>query len=127
MSTITGSYLKADEMIIRISNGKEYKSRVIYLDTSSNPQYPNNPAFTLKDDRCSLVSNIKPGEEIEVNFQMNGRFYNNNQGEQKHFNEAVVYSIAKVKREFLNSGAAPHDASITPTSNGAEHRTDDIF
>jgi Domain of unknown function (DUF3127) len=134
MSTITGSFYKADAIVIRQANGREYRSRVFYLETSSNPQYPNNPAFVLKDDRCTLIDNIKPGEEIDVNFGFNGRFYNNPQGEQKHFNEAVVYSIAKVKREFVNGSGAPQaatapsgDAPIIPTSNGADKMSDDIF
>lgn len=130
MSTITGSFLKADAVATRTTNNKNYTSRVFYLETSSNPQFPNNPAFVLKDERCNLVNDIKPGEQIEVNFGINGRFYQNSQGETKHFNECVAYSIAKVKREYVNGATSFSDSVasvIAPTSNGADKIDEEIF
>lgn len=114
MATITGTFLKAGEIVTTSRNNKNYKTRVFYLETSGNPQYPNNPSFTLKDERISLINGIAPGETIEVNFGLNGRFYQKQTGEQAHFNEVVCYGISRIKKEYLNSASAPVATDSAP-------------
>jgi hypothetical protein len=138
MLKITGTLESAEEIVIRKdSQNREYRSRNFMLNISSNPSYPNYAQFQLEGDKCSIVSQIKQGETIEVGFGLKGRKYTKQTGEASFYQTLVVMSVATISRQYVNAtGSAPApetaqantaEASSTPTSNGADKIGEDIF
>jgi hypothetical protein len=58
---------------IKTVEGKSTRYRSFWLDCTDNPEFPNTPEFNLLNDKCDLVENIKPGDYMNVQFNINGR------------------------------------------------------
>ena len=61
----------------QIFETKSFKKREFIL-TESESKYPQIIKFELFKDNCNLIEGYKPGEEVEVKFNVRGREYNGN-------------------------------------------------
>ena len=62
-----------------------FKKRVIVLELSSNPDYPNPTPFEFMKDSVDMLDGLTPGEEAEVDFYVGGnnwkeKYYSNLRG-----------------------------------------------
>lgn len=51
-----------------------FKIRKFWIDVPNNQSdTKNTPEFQLTNEKCSLVDSFKPGDEVEIFFNVNGR------------------------------------------------------
>jgi len=82
--------LKGSEQVI---NDRFRKREFVLTDDSS--QYPQYISFQLTQDKCTLIDNVNPGDEITVSFNLRGREWKSPQGEIKYFNSLEAWKIDK--------------------------------
>lgn len=122
MLKITGTFVNADAIVIRHdSQNREYRSRNFLLNISNNPTYPNFAQFQLDGDKCTIVSQIKEGETIEVGFGIKGRKYTKPNGETAFFQTLVVMSVATISRQYVNATGAANtpEPNAIPQANSS--------
>lgn len=76
-----------------------FRKREFVVEYVENPQYPEFVKFELTQDRCDLVNAFKPGEEIEVWFNLRGRKWTDPKGEVKYFNSLQAWRIQQSTQE----------------------------
>lgn len=76
-----------------------FKKREFVVEYAENPQYPEFIKFELTQDRCDLISQFKPGEEVDVWFNLRGRKWTDPQGQVKYFNSLQAWKIDSVQPE----------------------------
>jgi len=99
MSTqkIRGKFFHAFKTESKQKDGKTYHNRAFFINTSDNPEKTNTPQFNLSGDKCTLVDGLKPGDEIEVYFEIIGRPYiNANTGKKSVFTALQCWRIDEV-------------------------------
>ena len=57
-----------------------FKKREFVIEYAENPQYPEFVKFESIQDKCGLLDAYKPGDEIEVYFNLKGRKWNDPKG-----------------------------------------------
>ena len=70
----------------------KFKKREFVLIDESG-QYPQSIQFECKQDKVSLLDEIKEGSEVSVRFNLQGREWINPQGETKYFNSLDCWAI----------------------------------
>lgn len=78
---LTGKYLGAKPIKTVGANG--FTVRSMYMEITTNPQYPNTPEIQLTGDKVTLVDNLKIGQQIQVRFNVEGQAYVNQKTGQK--------------------------------------------
>lgn len=82
-----------------------FKKREIVIKSSE--QYPQEVIMEAHQDKCDLLSNYKPGDEVKVNYNLRGRMWTNPQGEEKYFNTVQIWRIEK----HVVQGPEPHHSN----------------
>lgn len=88
-----------------------FKKREFVVEYAENPQYPEFIKFELIQDKCELINDIQPGQEIEVHFNLKGRKWTDPKGEVKYFNSLQAWRI----------NAASSQPAAAPTSGGRKN------
>lgn len=70
-----------------------FRKREFVVEYADNPQYPQKILMQLTNDRCALLDNFNPGDEMEMHFDIRGREWQSPQGETKYFNSLEVWRI----------------------------------
>ena len=70
-----------------------FRKREFVLEYAENPQYPEFLKFELIQDRCDLVNEFAPGQDVSVAFNLKGRKWVNKQGETVYFNSLQAWRI----------------------------------
>jgi hypothetical protein len=96
---------------------EKFKSREFVLTIEPNSKYPQHVAFQLSQDKCSLVDSCNVGDELRVQFNLRGRAWTNQQGEEKYFNTLDAWKIEKLVGSNSN---APQQSNSTPASTNEE-------
>jgi hypothetical protein len=73
---------------------EKFKKRDFLL-TDNSLKYPQDILFQLVNDKCLLLNDLNEGEEIEIDFQINGKAWTSPSGEVKHFNTLVCFAVKK--------------------------------
>ena len=68
-----------------------FKKREFVLGTGG--EYPQEILIQMTQDKCSLLDKFKVGGEVTVHININGRAWQNPQGETKYFNSIVGWKI----------------------------------
>ncbi len=68
---ITGKYLGAGS--INTVGQNSYTVRSLWMDITSNPEFPNTPEFQLKGDKVNLVNDLRQGQTVIVKYNLDGR------------------------------------------------------
>jgi hypothetical protein len=73
--TVTGKIEQILEPQSGVSRaGNEWKKQEFVIET--NEQFPRKVCFTLFGDKISMVDGLKPGQDVEVSFNVESREYN---------------------------------------------------
>ena len=72
--TVKGKLTKVLDMVTGTSTRGEWKKREFVIETHEE-QYPKTIAFTLFNDKTSLIEGFQVGSDIEVSFQVESREY----------------------------------------------------
>lgn len=96
-----------------------FKKREFVVEYAENPQYPEYIKFELIQDKCDLINDVQPGQEIEVHFNLKGRKWTDPKGEVKYFNSLQAWRILPVgQQQPASSGAA--GGEVPPPSEEPE-------
>ncbi len=80
--------------------GNEWKKQEFIIETSE--QFPKNICFTLFNDKFSLLEKVKPGDEVEVSFNLESREYNG-----KWFHNINAWKLEKNIAGDMDQNAPP--------------------
>jgi hypothetical protein len=104
MFDLTGTLkLKRDEQ--KVSDSFK-KREFVVTDNSSN--YPQHIQFQLTQDRCRLLDDMSPGDEVKVSFFIRGREWQSKEGAIKYFTSLDAWKIEKVSG---GKAASSHESS----------------
>lgn len=73
-----------------------FKKRDIIVEYAENPTYPEYIRFELLQDKCSLADSLKPGDEVEIFFNLRGRPWTDKAGKTSYFNSLVIWRLNAV-------------------------------
>jgi hypothetical protein len=97
---LTGTLkLKKDEQ--KVSDTFK-KREFVVTDNSSN--YPQHILFQLKQDKCRILDNFNPGDEVKVSFFISGREWSKD-GTTKYFTSLDAWRIDPVEKGSNSSGS----------------------
>jgi len=82
-----------------MSVNDKFKKRDITL--KSQDEYPQYITFQLVQDKCDLANNLKPGDVVEVKYNLRGRKWEAQDGTIKYFNTIEAWTMS------LSSAATP--------------------
>jgi hypothetical protein len=106
-----------------------FKKRDIVI-TDNSSQYPQHITFQLTQDKCGLIDQYNPGDEIRVFFNLRGREWKAPTGEIKYFNTIEAWKIEGVNATPQQQQSQPvmQTASPTPdiTTFSAADDSDDL-
>lgn len=71
-----------------------FQKKTIILLTQD--QYPQHIPIEFMGDKIDLLNNFSQGDEVKINFNVNGRLWTNPQGEEKCFGSIVGWRIEKL-------------------------------
>ena len=78
---------------------EKFKKRDITL--KSDGDYPQYVTFQLTQDKCDLANHVKPGDVVEVKYNLRGRKWEAQDGTIKYFNTIEAWTMS------LSSTATP--------------------
>jgi single-stranded DNA-binding protein len=92
----------------------KFKKRDITL--KSQDEYPQYITFQLVQDKCDLANNLKPGDVVELKYNLRGRRWEAQDGTIKYFNTIEAWtmslsSAAPVQNKLVNNKAPKHEES----------------
>jgi len=99
-----------------------FKKRDLIVEYAENPSYPEYIRFEALQDKTALFDALKPGDEVEVSFNLRGRPWTNREGVTSYFNSLVVWRITALNNTAA-SAAAP--AYAPPADLNASSAEDD--
>lgn len=88
------------------------KKRELIVEYIENPQYPEYLKFECINDKCALLDPVKPGQDVEVFFNLKGRKWTDKTGKVVYFNTLQLWKV-----NILSAGveyAPPVDISSAP-------------
>lgn len=104
-----------------------FKKRELVVTTDE--QYPQHIMIEFTQDKCDLLNNYRPGEEVKVSINLRGREWVNPQGETKYFNSIQGWRIEKVQAEAAmpqQTPPMPAAPAFEPAANFNEEEHDDL-
>lgn len=84
-----------------------FKKRDLIVEYAENPTYPEYIRFEALQDKTALFDSLKPGDEVEVSFNLRGRPWTNKEGVTSYFNSLVVWRITTL----TNTAPAPQETA----------------
>jgi hypothetical protein len=121
---LTGTLkLKKDEQ--KVSDTFK-KREFVVTDSSSNSNYRQHILFQLKQDKCRLLDNFNPGDEVKVSFNISGREWSKD-GTVKYFTSLDAWRLDGVEKGGSSSGSASQETSYaTEAALPATEEQDDL-
>jgi hypothetical protein len=117
---LTGTLkLKKDEQ--KVSDSFK-KREFVVTDNSSN--YPQHILFQLKQDKCRILDNYNPGDEVKVSFFISGREWTKD-GVTKYFTSLDAWRIDGVEKGSSSSGSQ-ESSYATEAALPATEEQDDL-
>lgn len=105
-----------------------FQKREFVLEYATNPKYPELIKFELVQDKCALLDNFRAGQEVDVEFDLRGRRWTDQQGTAKYFNSLQAW---RVNATDASSGGAQKKPKAPPdvdtTDYGAGKGDDEPF
>ena len=126
---VTGT-LKAKFDTQKVSD--RFSKREFVLTTEANTPYPQHISFQVTQDKCNLLDQFNPGEELRVQFNLRGREWNGPQGI-KYFNTLEAWRIERLQGSNNAGQATQNTAQNTgntttsaPVFTGNPDENDDL-
>jgi hypothetical protein len=114
---VTGRLLEIQETQ-QVSDA--FKKRAFILEHNENPQYPEYISFELIQDRCSLLDNFQPGQDVEVSFNLRGRKWLSPDGVTKYFNTLQAWRIEAVTQGSNQTSTEGRNSTSNVVTEDAE-------
>lgn len=105
------------------SNG--FRKRELVVTTEE--QYPQHILVEFVQDKCDLLNNYQPGQDVKVNINLRGREWTNPQGEVKYFNSVQGWRIEGTQTGTpAGAPEVPPAAAFEPAADLKEGDHDDL-
>lgn len=78
---------------------EKFRKRDFVLEIQNNEAYVQKVLFTLIMDKVDEIESFSVGEEVEVDFNLQGKEWTSPSGEVKFFNTLSVYRINKIESQ----------------------------
>ena len=98
-----------------------FKKRDLIIEYAENPTYPEYIRFEALQDKTGLFDSLKPGDDVEVSFNLRGRPWTDKAGKTSYFNSLVVWRI----NALTNSAAAAATPQYAPPADLSSAPGDD--
>src|SRR3954453_9506338 len=72
---------------------ERFTKREFVVELADNPKYPQTVLFQLSGDRCTMLDDMKVGDQVRIEFSLRGREWRSPKGEVKYFNSLDVWKI----------------------------------
>lgn len=72
-----------------------FKKREFVVETYDNPQYPQTILLQMTQDKCSILDSYAVGEDVEVNYNLQGRRSDTDKGV-KYYNSLICWRLDKI-------------------------------
>ena len=94
---------------------------------TTDEQYPQMLLIEFVQDKCDILNNFQPGEEVKVSINLRGREWINPEGEAKYFNSIQGWRIEKVTQNAA-ADVPPIEAidAFEPADGLADNEPDDL-
>lgn len=94
-----------------------FSKREFVIEYVDNPQYPQYVKFEMTQDKCDLLDQFKPGQDVDVHFNVRGRAWTNQQGVTQYFNTLQAWRMDVGTGEAAAPPApnAPAAAGVPPS------------
>lgn len=109
---VTGT-LKAKFDTQKVSD--RFQKREFVLTTEANTPYPQHVSFQVTQDKCTMLDQFNPGEELRVQFNLRGREWNGPQGI-KYFNTLEAWRIERLQGSN-NAGQTTQSQNTSQSSD----------
>lgn len=117
---LTGTLkLKKDEQ--RVSDSFK-KREFVVTDNSTN--YPQHILFQLKQDKCRLLDDYNPGDEVKVGFFISGREWQKD-GVVRYFTSLDAWKLERVDKGSSSSGNSSRGESSSYATEAALPATEE--
>jgi hypothetical protein len=73
--------------------GDKFQKREFVVEFAENPEYPEVIKLEFIQDKCSLLDLAKVGQTVNVEFNLKGRAWTNQQGVTSYFNTLQAWKI----------------------------------
>lgn len=97
----------------RISEAQQvterFRKREFVLETRANPRYPQYVSLELHGEDCKDLDNVHEGDEVGIEFDVNGRKWTSPEGQTKYFNTLKAWSVTVLKSEQAPDQPEPPD------------------
>lgn len=107
---------------------EKFQKREFVLSTDLSTPYPQHVSFQVTQDKCSMLDQFNPGDELKVQFNLRGREWNGPQGV-KYFNTLEAWRIEKVAAGMSNasnSSNSMQENTPAPVFNSSISDNDDL-
>lgn len=93
-----------------------FKKRELILEFAENPQYPEYIKIEAHQDKCEKLDELRPGDDITVNFNLKGRPWTDRNGKTSYFNTLVLwkFTINQTSATPQPQYAPPVDLNAAP-------------
>lgn len=72
----------------------KFQKRDLVIETTENPQYPQQVIFQAVQDRVHLLEGLQPGDMVQVEFNLRGRAWEPKDGSPtKYFNTLEAWRV----------------------------------
>ena len=114
---------------------QRFTKREFVVELADHPKYPQTVLFQLSGDRCSMLDDMRVGDEVRIEFSLRGREWRSPNGEVKYFNSLDVWKIEPARAGRSQSsgnrrgGGDPRDEEMPPRIDESQFgrvETDDI-
>ena len=110
-----------------------FQKREFVLTTEANTPYPQHVSFQVTQDKCSMLDQFNPGEELRIQFNLRGREWNGPQGI-KYFNTLEAWRIERLQgsnnagqtSQNQSSNQNSANTSASPVFTGNTDDNDDL-
>ncbi len=99
------------------------KREFVVTDNSSN--YPQHILFQLKQDKCRILDNFNPGDEVKVSFFISGREWSKD-GATKYFTSLDAWRIDGVEKGSSNNAGSQETSYASAAALPATEEQDDL-
>ncbi|MFK7890716.1 MAG: DUF3127 domain-containing protein [Granulosicoccus sp.] len=106
---------KAEGKIVKIFDAEQksatFQAREFVIEVSDG-QYPQMVKFQLVQDKCTLVDDYAEGDDVEVEFDLRGREWN-----EKYFTNLQAWRISKAGSGGASAPSSSSDSGETSPRN----------
>lgn len=108
---------------------EKFQKRDFVLATDLSTPYPQYVSFQVTQDKCSMLDQFNPGDEIKVQFNLRGREWNGPQGI-RYFNTLEAWRLEKVSGQnsspAQNNNSGMQENTSAPVFNSSIADNDDL-